>query len=224
MLEVHNNKNLTGRPYGRKQLFDEVEKNQLTPLPPQRFEIRDYSWATVLQNGHVCLKPDKHYYSVPFHYMRKKVKLSYSSKVVEIYYKYQCIAKHKRLKSPFNYTTVEDHLATTHKFMSKWNPQFFIEWASRIDENVRLFIEQLLEKKKHPEQAYRSCMGVLSFEKKVGKERLVNACSRALGYGIYNYKVIQNILEKGLDKIEQEQQLDIPLPEHQNIRGKDYYQ
>lgn len=200
-----------------------MERDTLSPLPPQRFEIREYSWATVLQNGHVCLKEDKHHYSVPYGYIRKKVKLSYSSKKVEIYYKHQCIAEHKRVKSPFNYTTVEDHLASTHKFMSKWNPQFFIDWGGRIDKNVKCFIEQMLEKKKHPEQAYRSCMGVLSMEKKVGRQRLIKACSRALGYGIYNYKIIKNILERGLDKLEEEQ-VDQPLPQHKNIRGKDYYQ
>ena len=83
-----------------------------------------------------------------------------------------------------------------------------------------------LEKKHHPEQAYKSCVGVLSFAKKAGKERLINACKRALDYGYYNYKIIQTILEKGLDHYpetsEESSQLEMPL--HENIRGENYYE
>ena len=84
---------------------------------------------------------------------------------------------------------------------------------------------ELLEKKQHPEQAYKSCMGVLSFSKKVGDQRLINACKRALGHQVYNYKIIQNILERGLDKLPGEQEEgQAGLPTHQNIRGNNYYQ
>lgn len=224
VLETHNNKKLTGRPYSRKQLFDEVEKKELGPLAPELFEIREYSWATVLQNGHVCLTKDKHYYSVPYYYIRKKVKLAFSSKAVEIIHNHQCIASHTRIKSPYNYTTNEDHLASTHKFMTKWNPQYFIDWAARIDPDVQRLVEQVLEKKKHPEQAYRSCMGILSMEKKVGRKRLIDACSRALDYEVYNYMIIQKILERGLDQVLVDETVNTPLPEHENIRGKVYYQ
>lgn len=103
-LEALNNKKLTGRPYSRKELFEEVERDQLGCLNPIPFEVREYSWATVLQNGHVCLKADKHYYSVPYLFIRKKVKLSCTSKTVDIIYNHQCIAKHNRVKSPYNYT------------------------------------------------------------------------------------------------------------------------
>ena len=91
---------------------------------------------------------------------------------------------------------------------------------------MKLFIERILEKKHHPEQAYKSCVGVLSFAKKAGKERLINACKRALDYGYYNYKIIQTILEKGLDHYpetsEESSQLEMPL--HENIRGENYYE
>jgi hypothetical protein len=77
--------------------------------------------------------------------------------------------------------------------------------------------------KQHPEQAYKSCMGVLSLAKKVGNERLTNACARALDYEIYNYKIVQSILEKGFDKIKQDLDVQQELPFHNNIRGKKYY-
>lgn len=223
-LEAHNNTHFSGRSYSRKMLFDEVEKSELAPLPQHRYQIKQQSFATVMQNGHVCLGPDKHYYSVPYQYIRKKVKLLYTSAQVEIFYKYERIAVHKRIKSSYHYSTIKQHLASTHKFLTEWTPERFINWAASIDENVKHLISHILQKKQHPEQAYKSCMGVLSLEKKVGKERLVNACKRALDYNIYNYKIVQNILEKGLDTLPDEPPAGKDLPRHKNIRGKEYYQ
>ena len=140
-----------------------------------------------------------------------------------IYYNYARIALHKRTKSPYNYTTIEDHLASSHKFIASWNPEYFRSWARNIHPDVELLITNILEKKKYPEQAYRSCIGVLGLAKKVGNQRLTNACTRALEYGICNYKIVQNILEKGLDKVEQPKQDQPQAPEHDNIRGKQYY-
>jgi hypothetical protein len=90
---------------------------------------------------------------------------------------------------------------------------------------VQLYILKVLDRKQHPEQAYKSCIGILSFGKKVGNDRLTKACQRALGYGLYNYKTIQSILEKGMDLYDDEDekgQLQMPL--HDNIRGENYYQ
>lgn len=223
-LENHNNKKLTGRPYSRLQLFKDVEEEKLSQLPIERYEIKQLAFATVMQNGHVCLSPDKHYYSVPYQYIRKKVKIMYSSNKVGIYHKYNRIALHQRDYRLYNYTTIKEHLASTHKFISEWTPQRFITWAASIDDDVKVFITNLLEKRQHPEQAYKSCMGVLSFAKKVGDQRLVNACRRALDYNIYNYKIIQKILENKLDLLkDDDEQNQKELPKHQNIRGMDYY-
>lgn len=222
-LEEHNNVLLTGRNYSRRQQFDEIEKAVLLPLPELRYELKKTLFVTVMRNGHVSLHPDKHYYSVPYKFIGKKVKLLYSRRSVEIFYNYERIALHKRLKSPYNYTTDKEHLASSHRFVSDWTPERFLTWAEGIDEDVRLYILKILNRKQHPEQAYKSCVGVLGFAKKVGNERLIKACRRALGYGLYNYKTIQKILENGLeDQSEENEQLQMPL--HDNIRGEEYYQ
>jgi len=223
-LEIHNDKKLTGRPTSRYKLFKDVEQDKLSPLPLHRFQVKNLAFATVMQNGHVLLSKDKHYYSVPFVYIRKKVKIMYTETSVEVYYKYNRIALHKRSTKPFNYTTLKEHLASTHKFVTEWTPQRFINWAASIDDSVKEFIIRLLEKKQHPEQSYKSCMGVLSYAKKVGSERLINACRRALDYNIYNYKIIQRILENGLDMITNEKDPSQSLPDHNNIRGENYYE
>lgn len=222
-LEAHNNKKLSGRPNSRKQLFIEDEKDKLSPLPQERYEIKQLSFATVMQNGHVMLGKDKHYYSVPYQYIRKKVKLVYTSQRVDVFYKYNRIATHTRQLKPYNYTTIVEHLASAHQFVTEWTPQRFINWAASIDESVKEFIIGLLENKQHPEQAYKSCMGVLSFAKKVGDQRLTNACKRALDHHIYNYKIIQKILQNGLDQLNTESEQDQKLPFHKNIRGQKYY-
>lgn len=223
-LEAHNNKKLTGRPLSRRQMFDSVEKDILSPLPQQRYEIKYQSMATVGQNGHVQLSKDKHYYSVPYQYIRKKVKLLFTSSTVEIYYRYNRIAVHKRSLKAYNYTTKTEHLASAHQFIAEWNPQRFINWGASIDEYVKEFITRLLEQRLYPEQAYKSCMGVLNFAKKVGNDRLTAACKRAIDYGVYNYTIIKTILQKGLESADDQQDNDMPqLPFHTNIRGNNYY-
>lgn len=226
LLELHNNKALKGRTYSRRLQFEEVERQTLVPLPILRYELKKQSHATVMKNGHVSLGADKHYYSVPYRYIGRKVKLLYSPSTVEIFYRYQRIAIHHRQQQPYSYTTDKEHLAATHRFVAEWSAERFISWAAAIDEDVKLYILHLIERRQHPEQAYRSCMGILSLAKKAGNERLIKACRRALDYGIYSYKTIQTILEKGIENCDAEGLLadELRMPTHENIRGQDYYQ
>lgn len=225
LLNTHNDSKLTARPYSRRELFLEDEKHNLRPLPQARFEIKYQSHATVMQNGHVLLSQDKNYYSVPYQYLRKKVKLLYTSSAVEIFHKYNRIAIHMRNYKPYVYTTNAEHLASTHQFVSDWSPSRFIGWATEIDPVVGEYIIEIIESRNHPEQAYKSCLGILNFEKKVGRERLINACKRALDFKIYSFKTIQKILENNLDQIDfdQKPEPEQQLPIHGNIRGKQYY-
>jgi hypothetical protein len=179
----------------------------------------------VMQNGHVHLSGDKNYYSVPYPYIKKKVKLLYTSSTVEIYYKYNRIALHKRNYKPYVYTTTSEHLASTHQFVADWSASRFLDWATSIDVAVGDYILQIIESRNHPEQAYKSCLGILNLEKKVGKERLIKACKRGLEYETFSYKSILKILENNLDHIDYDtkDQTQQELPAHNNIRGKHYY-
>lgn len=226
-MEKHNNMLLSGRHYSRQQLFEDVEKNELRPLPTHRFEFKRRQLCTVSSNGHVCLREDKHYYSVPYQYIGKKVKLLYNRSYVEAFYKYALIARHDRMRGLYGYTSIREHLASSHQFIADWNPELFISKADIIGKPVKELVEHIIRIKPYPEQAYKSCMGILSFEHKVGKERLIAACRRALGYGAYSYKALKNILERKLDMVkenEQEEGTSLCLPLHENIRGKTYYQ
>ena len=224
-LEKHNDQLLKGRNYSRRVQFEEIERTALQPLPLFPYELKKIHYATVMKNGHVHLSIDKHYYSVPFRLIGLKVKLLYGRSTVDIFYHYERVAIHKRSQSPYNYTTDQEHLSSTHRFMSEWSAERFICWAEDIHDDVKAFIIKILDRRQHPEQAFRSCAGILSLSKKVGHERLINACRRGLGFGSYSYKAIQNILEKNMDQCDDESSAkELPMPEHDNIRGKNYYQ
>jgi transposase len=222
-LKEHNVVNMKGRSYSRDQKFIEMEKDTLQPLPLLRYEFKRRTVVTVMKNGHVCLGEDKHYYSVPFKFIGKKVKIIYSRSSVEIFYHLDRIALHERVHSQYSYTTIKDHMASSHRFVADWSAEKFISLAESIHPDVKVFIERVLDKKQHPEQAYKSCMGILAMVKKVGKNRLINACKRALEYGHYNYKIIQTIIDKGLDHYVETEREQFEMPFHENIRGEEYY-
>lgn len=223
-LEKYNGINFKGKDHSRKTLFDQVESSELGSLPIERYELRNYNWQTVHKNCHIYLSEDKHYYSVPFKHISQKVKVVYSTTELEIYFNHQRVAAHHRDRKAYGYTTEKDHMPSTHRFVSEWNPERFLSWAKDIGEPTRQIVEKILENKSHPEQAYKACLGVLGFVKKVGKERLNNACGRAVHYQSYGYHIIKNILTKGLDKEPVELELFCTIPDHENVRGQAYYE
>ena len=223
-LDKLNNQLMKGRPFSRRMLFEETEREVLQPLPVHRFEIRHKKVATVMKNNHVSLSVDKHYYSVPYEYIGVKVKLFYNQIDVEIFYQYEKIASHKRDFRPYRYTTVSEHLASNHKYITDWTPERFIERAEKIGAGTRVYIEKVLNKPQHAEQAYRSCQGILNLAKRVGNERLKNACSRADYFGEYSYYTVKTILERKLDFTDHTKEDNVKtIPLHPNIRGKRYY-
>lgn len=224
-LEVHNNAPFSGRSYSRRDQFEEIERMTLGKLNPITYEIKKQSIVTVMKNGHIRLSEDAHYYSVPCKYIGKKVKLLYTSSLIEIYYRYEKIAEHTRSYSRFRYTTDQEHLASHHRAYSEWNAEKFIAEATTIHPDLGTYITKVIEKKARPEQAYKSVQGILSFARRVGEKRLVNACRWADAYGLYNYPAVESILNNHQDEIplENEHEIDKSTPAHKNIRGKEYY-
>jgi len=222
-LEAHNTAPFKDRTYSRRQLFEEIERDALAPLPAIRYELRSELRATVMKNGYVALSTDKHYYSVPYTLMGLKVTLLFTRTSVDIYYHHQCVASHVRVRRPYAYTTDIDHLASTHRFVTEWSAEKFLAWALGIGPDVHVYIERIFQLAQHPELAYRSCLGILSFARKVGNERLINACQRASDYGTYTYRIIRSILERGLDSQEATDTAPGTIPDHDNIRGSDHY-
>lgn len=225
-LTAHNNALLTGQKYSRRQQFDELEKQSLQPLNPYPFELMNSQQATVNKYGHVLLSADKRYYSVPHTLIGKRLKIKYNTQKVTIFDDVVLVATHDRyLGKAHKYITDQDHLASHHKFLSDWNPQKFMDTATAIGSPVAEYIAKILAREQYPEQSYKSCSGVLSFAKRVGNQRLINACKRADIYGLYNYGSIAQILNTKADYIPFEEEADTAsMPHHDNIRGQNYYE
>ncbi len=221
LLEQHNNTMFSRRNESRRQVFEDSEKQYLKPLPADPFELKYYRTATVQKNSHILLGQDKHYYSVPMRYIGKQVSVIYTANDVNIFFENQRIAYHKRNRHMHKYTTVADHLPSNHRYMLGLSPDGFIQWGQAIAQDVALYMENLIKSKNHPEQAYKSCQGIQSLARKLGKEKLINACRTGLELKVYNYMFIRNIMES---------RQDVPLapvptlPFHENIRGPEAYQ
>jgi len=223
-LEKLNNKTLTGRNYSRRQQFEELEKQALRALPQYGYNIKKQYVCTVMKNGFVCLRTDKHYYSVPYRLIGKKIKILYTDNEVEIFHQYNSIALHTRDMRPHQYTVIKDHLASAHQFITEWSIEKFITDAKKIHDDVAQYIWHVIASKNHPEAAYKSCMGILNFGRKVGNERLINACRRAERFQLYGYPQIENILQRKLDLVKDDEENNPLIPPHPNIRGSNYYQ
>lgn len=221
-LAALNDATLTGKECSRTDQWM-MELSSLHPLPQADYEMRKIKQVTVMKNGHVYLTEDQHYYSVPYELIGKKLKMQYSRLEVDLFLQYELIATHKRIRSAHNYSTDPSHMPAQHRYITEWSPPFFMSKAKAIDPVVEYYISQVLAKKQHPEQAYKACMGILSFAKRVGNLRLIKACKRAHEIGYYNYKIIEDILKNNLDKYEEDIE-PTPMPVHDNIRGGNYYQ
>lgn len=223
-LEIHNKMSFRGREYSRFSLFEELEKHELKPLPEKRYQIKRQAKATVHKNSHIYFSKDKHYYSVPYQHIGKRVKVVYSDSLVEVYHLHELLAVHNRKRQKYGYSTTTEHMPSHHQFISEWSSDKFINWAAQIGAYCKSMIIAILDKKQHPEQSYKSCLGILHLNKKVGPKRLDNACKRALGYQAYNYNIIDRILKNGWDTLDEDTE-DQPedIPNHNNIRGSHYY-
>ena len=222
-LVTLNDATLTGKECSRSDQWM-MELSYLHALPAAGYEMRTIKQVTVMKNGHVYLTEDQHYYSVPYELIGKKLKMQYSRSQVNLYLHYELMATHKRLRSRHNYTTVAEHMPAQHRYVMEWNPTFFIEKGRVIDAVVEYYISQVLAKKQHPEQGYKSCMGILALGARYGNARLIKACKRAHEIGYYNYKIIEDIITKNLDNYDDDEIESSNMPAHDNIRGGNYYQ
>ena len=153
--------------------------------------------------------------------------LCWTQRDVEVYYRSERIAFHLRNTKRHSYTSTPSHLPSNQQAYLDWSPEHFMRRASDHGQAMEQLFEAIFERRLHPEQAYKSCQGILSLGRKYGRERLQKAAQRAVAYSCYSYSCVRDILEKGIDL-----QMDTPSPgsvapqikDHPNIRGKDYYQ
>jgi len=226
LLEKHNNKAFQRLSISRRELFERSERCTLHPLPAERFAMKTTKWVTVQFNYHVELREDLHYYSVPHYLFKKepktKVKMVFDERIVALYYDNVRIVQHRRDRAANDYTTLPEHMPESHRAYADWNPQRFKRWARSIGDEVLKVIKNVLASRKHPEQAYKACMGILSLAKKHGDNRLNLVCKRANHFGTSSLKRIQDMIKLEAEQ-EKQQQLFPLIRAHENIRGPEYY-
>jgi len=221
LLTELNNRPMKHLNQSRADLFASLDHPLLRPLPVQPYEFAYWKKARVHIDYHVEF--DKHYYSVPYNLISKEVTIRVTEKTVEIFHQRVRQASHLRSLTPGRFTTQHDHMPVGHQIVSDWSPERFLHWSEEIGPYTGQLIAAVLAARQHPQQAYRSCLGILGLGKRYPHERLEGACRRALASGIFTYKGIRNILENKLDQIDLDQPAVAALPAHANIRGEGYY-
>lgn len=205
----------------RHSFFETLDRPALQPLPRARYEFARWKHARVNIDYHV--EVEQHYYSVPHQLVKKQVDVRFTATTVEILYQGQRVASHQRSYQPGQHTTLSEHRPPAHRAYLEWTPERLINWAQSIGPQTAQVVKTLLERRPHPEQAYRSCLGVLRLSRRYTPARLEAACARAVALGAYSYRSVNTMLSKGLDQVPWEERPPQPPVAHDNLRGADYF-
>lgn len=210
-------------PGTRRSQFEALDRPALSPLPAQPYEYAEWKRARVNIDYHV--EVDGHYYSVPHALVKREVEVRLTAAVVEFFHASKRVAAHVRSGLRGAHSTHADHMPKAHRAHLEWTPGRFLTWAVDIGPKTRDLVRHLLETKPHPEQGYRSCLGLLSLSKRYGKERLELACGRALALSSPTRRSVLSILRRGLDQLPPlDEETTQTIRAHENVRGAAYYQ
>lgn len=222
-LQILNNKGFQKLEGCRQSLFEQQEKPFLRPLPPEPYEYAMWKKARVNIDYHIELA--SHYYSVPYPLIHEIVEARLTSNTVEILHHSKRVTSHRRSYVKGGRTTLPEHMPPKHAKMLEWTPERLKAWAEKTGPSVRDVVTQIMASWPHPQQGFRSCLGVLRLSSKYGVERLEAACRRAIIHRAITYRSIKSMLETGLDRypLSDDSVISLTPVQHENIRGADYY-
>ena len=170
------------------------------------------------------IEVERHYYSVPFRLIREKLDVRLTATTVEAFVKGERVTAHIRSYIPYGHSTLKQHMPPAHQKHLEWTPSRMISWAKKIGPHTAELVQTIIESRTYPEQAYRSCLGILRLENHYSKERLEKASARALKFGAHSFQSLRNILSSGLDRLEDTAgKVDATVVDHENVRGSQYY-
>jgi transposase len=226
LLDDLNQRPFKKLPGTRLSQFERLDKPVLRALPAQSYQYADIKQARVHIDYHI--EYDKHYYSVPHPLVKQAVEVHATDSAVAICHQGQRVASHPRSYRQGAHSTCQEHMPQAHQAMHGWSPERFLNWAGDIGTETREVVSCLLQEKRHSEQSYRRVLALLSNAKKYGRERLNQACGRALLIGSPTRSSVESILKQGLDRIALEPprhavQEELSLDHHENVRGEEYY-
>jgi len=221
LLEHLNNRTTRHLGSSRRQLFEELERAALNPLPAAPYIYAEWKECRAGLDYHVEI--DKHYYSVPHPLMRHKLWARITARSVEIFHRGKRIACHMRGSPNRRHTTLREHMPSAHRRLAAWTPERIRRDAARIGPNTQALVDIIMRSRPHPEQGFRSSIGILRLDKSHGRERLEAACERALEIGARSYSSVASILKNNLDRQRPTRAADGSAIDHPNIRGPRYF-
>ena len=222
LLDRLNTRPFRKLPGSRRSQFERLDQPALHSLPSSPYVFAE--WKTVRVHIDYHVEIDGHYYSVPHALVRRQLDVRLTARTVECFHRGQRVASHVRSSHKGRHTTATEHMPEKHRQMGEWTPDRFIRWAEKIGPATAALITAVLNSRRHPQQAYRSCLGLLRLAKCHGDARLEAAATRALAIGSYSYRSVESILKHRLDETSAEQFERADPVEHDNIRGGLYYQ
>jgi transposase len=222
LLEDLNNRPFQKLPGSRKSAFESLDRPALNPLPSAPYQFAEWKKATVNVDYHI--EVHRHYYSVPHTLIKKKLNVRITNNTIECFYKNKRVASHIRSHHKGRHSTVKEHMPKSHQKWAQWTLDRFIRWAGKIGPHTQKLIENVLNSRAHPQQGFRTCLGILRLAKSYGDDRLEAASRRAVSIGGTSYRSVESILKHNLDqKPLPDQSAKNPPIEHTNIRGARYY-
>jgi transposase len=204
----------------RADLFANVDRPALRALPATDYEFAEWRLARVGIDYHV--EVDSFYYSVPHALIRAEVDLRITSRTIEVFHRGKRVAAHERRYSGRRHGTYPDHMPSAHRRYAEWSPSRFQRWAHSIGPNTEALVIAVLTNRPHPEQGFRTCLGVLRLFRGIASARAEAVAARALAIGALTYKSVASILENNLDRASPAAESDSVI-EHQNLRGPGYF-
>ena len=220
LLDELNERPLRGLGRSRRALFEEIDRPALTPLPAEPYEYAEWKHCRVGLDYHVEVA--KHYYSVPHGLLRQEVEARITAATVEIFHRGRRVASHLRSTRAHRSTTLAEHMPSSHRRYREWSHERIRREAAKLGPDAATLIDLILESRPHPEQGFRSAIGILGLAKRFGPERVDAACARALALNTRSYASVAAILKNRTEKVPPGAE-EAAILIHANIRGPGYY-
>ena len=226
LLDRLNRRPFRKMPGSRHELFNNLDRPALAPLPPSSYEVCEWGKARAGSDYHVSV--EGHAYSVPHVLAHREVEFRITSRMVEILHGGRRVAAHPRSHEKGKATTLREHMPAHHQFQHDWTPENALAWADSIGPSTRVLVEQVIARERHPELGLRKCTTLRKLERNHPADAFEAACERALQLGRPTYRVIQNLLVYGKLAVAGQARIvklkTTALPRHENVRGAAYYE
>lgn len=213
----------------RRSIYERLDRPALKPLPAAPYQYAD--WKQVKLNIDYHAAYDDHFYSASYTLIGETLWCRASARTIELFHNGQRVASHLRSFVKYHYSTVPEHRPASHRAHLEWTPSRLISWGQSIGSHTAALIEHVIRTKPHPEQGYRSALGILRLAKKFSDPRLERACEKAFQIRSPSYKTVKTMLERRMEAAPLRGDTEAASPVDgtanalgaANVRGRNYY-